>query len=539
MIKISKKSIILYSVLGIISGLSSFFFIALTNSVINLSIANRMPKEHNYLLYFSITIVLFFVIRRLLSEGIIELSQKLFWDIRKSITKSILKAPYLKVFLLKDEIYAALTSDVGSITNASLVIVRLVTSIILVLTCFIYMYDLSPVYFLISLGCIFLGILIYFRNSKTSNKDFKRVRNLEQDFMRVFNSVLHGNKEIKVNPQKGDDLYEWALSPIVIEGEQRNKKALVGYLNSQLVSQILFYIIIVVILIISGNYFDISLGIQVSFVFALLYLLGPIVNIMLSIPTLNVAYISLRKLKKLKEKLQYDESEVNLPKLLENDEEFKKIEFIGYQYQYEDNSFSLGPIDFSITAGEIIFIYGGNGSGKTTFINTLLSLYTPNAGSIVLNEKLIDQNPKSIRQLFTPVFNDFYLFDAFYGIENIDTEKIQMLLELFELDKKVTLKDNKFSSTNLSTGQRKRLALITAIIEDRPILVLDEWAADQDPEFRKKFYTEIIHWIVKHERKTIFAITHDDNYYNEADRLFQMNYGTLNQVSTQKKITKK
>jgi putative ATP-binding cassette transporter len=88
----------------------------------------------------------------------------------------------------------------------------------------------------------------------------------------------------------------------------------------------------------------------------------------------------------------------------------------------------------------------------------------------------------------------------------------------------------KFSTTKLSTGQRKRLALFAALAEKRPILILDEWAADQDPGFRLFFYNEILPYI-KNENITIIAITHDETYFNLADRRLHLESGTITQIN--------
>jgi putative ATP-binding cassette transporter len=174
-----------------------------------------------------------------------------------------------------------------------------------------------------------------------------------------------------------------------------------------------------------------------------------------------------------------------------------------------------------------VFIYGGNGSGKTTFVSMLLGLLLPTTGGVYYNNFLIDeQYSQSYSSLFGVVFSDFYLFDEFYGIEQLDSEKLAYYLRLFEIDGKVQIENGRFSTTHLSTGQRKRLALITALLEGKPLLVLDEWAADQDPYFRKKFYTQIIPEL-KEAGFTIIAITHDDKYYNCASLLYKMEDGKL------------
>ena len=156
-----------------------------------------------------------------------------------------------------------------------------------------------------------------------------------------------------------------------------------------------------------------------------------------------------------------------------------------------------------------------------------LGLWLPSAGEIRLNGVRVNHdNYPAYRAAFAVVYSNFYLFDELLGLETFSREKWDYYIRLFELEGKVTLEGNKFSTTELSTGQRKRLALIAALMEEKPVLVIDEWAADQDPYFRRKFYTEIIP-LLKKEGIAIIAITHDDRYYNCADKLYRMDYGKL------------
>ena len=113
------------------------------------------------------------------------------------------------------------------------------------------------------------------------------------------------------------------------------------------------------------------------------------------------------------------------------------------------------------------------------------------------------------------------------GIDTDDkTQRIQRFLHLLQLEKKVKIEDGKFSTTNLSQGQRKRLALLVALLEHRPFYLFDEWAADQDPEFKKVFYNEIIP-MLKKENKIVFVISHDDAYFHLADHTLKLDYGKL------------
>ena len=259
---------------------------------------------------------------------------------------------------------------------------------------------------------------------------------------------------------------------------------------------------------------------------------------MAALPIISTAIISFKKINNLKAELHFIKQNTrNKNETLEEKKfyNFKNLEFRQCEFSYGNNQFSVGPVDLYIERNSVTFIFGGNGAGKTTFINAMLKLYSFNeSGEILVDGKLVSDNDmNSIKSLYVPIFSDFYLFDALYGIEEISIDQINFYLKLFELEGKVDfIKDEmRFSTIDLSTGQRKRLALIYSILEKRPILVLDEWAADQDPHFRNKFYTEIIPTIVEKEDVTIVAITHDDKYYKYADQLFKMEYGKVEKVN--------
>jgi putative ATP-binding cassette transporter len=99
-------------------------------------------------------------------------------------------------------------------------------------------------------------------------------------------------------------------------------------------------------------------------------------------------------------------------------------------------------------------------------------------------------------------------------------------LERLHLNHKVTIKDGVFSTTQLSQGQRKRLALLCAYIEDRPFYLFDEWASDQDPLFKEVFYTQLLPEL-RSLGKAVLVITHDDRYFGVADRLIKLDYGRI------------
>ena len=116
-----------------------------------------------------------------------------------------------------------------------------------------------------------------------------------------------------------------------------------------------------------------------------------------------------------------------------------------------------------------------------------------------------------------------------YG-KDLDQRGNELLAKL-HLQNKVKVQDGAFTTLTLSQGQRKRLALVVAYLENRPFLVFDEWAADQDPVFKEIFYHELLPEL-RAMGKTILVISHDDRYFHLADRLIRMENGRLTHANS-------
>jgi putative ATP-binding cassette transporter len=259
-----------------------------------------------------------------------------------------------------------------------------------------------------------------------------------------------------------------------------------------------------------------------------LFLATSVSSAIVQVPNLSIANIAARNLRELSEKLSFVSAERTFPGLTEFTEvSTLTLDQITYVHGGEAGarSFALGPISYEFEAGKVYFIRGNNGSGKTTLIRVLLGLYQSQSGRVLVNgQPIAEPSNAAYRDLFAVVFNDFYLFKKLYGISVGDQTEFNELLDLFQMQHKVSIDDGAFSDLNLSTGQRKRLALLVAMLEKKQIIVLDEWAADQDPEFRKEFYEHIIPKL-RERGKLVIAITHDDQYYKLADRVIHMENG--------------
>jgi len=360
----------------------------------------------------------------------------------------------------------------------------------------------------------------------------QRLDGMAKDEMQVnalYSDFLNGYKEIKMNSRRAyemtSDLMQQTKS--VNEETTRVITALTNFFNYlQVVLYVVVGIIIFVVPVFSSGF---SSSVMTATTTAL-FLAGSLTGIIMSIPHISQADVAAKSLRNLASNLE----QASEPEFSDPPGRFDQVGQIALKEVFFSHSkietagrFTLGPINYTFERGGVYFIRGNNGSGKTTLMRILIGLIQPQSGQI-----FVDGAPLSLpassqyRDLFAVVFSDFFLFKKLYGLSISDPEETDRLLRLFKMSDKVKISEGEFSDVHLSTGQRKRLALIVALLEKRQFLVLDEWAADQDPEFRREFYHEIIP-AIRAMGKTVIAITHDDQYYEVADHVLQMSDGKL------------
>ncbi len=530
---IGKRELLTYFILGVISGFLNFLFInCVTRIVSHIASGNYVSISQEYVIIFFSVILLFVWVKRSLSLLMMKVSQRISWSLRRQILSLVLNSNYSSFVGKRHRIDAVIVNDVNTLTGSSIGIVDFGISVIIVVSCFIYLLTISATLFLITVAVAAIGVFIYSMSNRKNIRHFQRARSLENEFQENFGAIMNGYKEIYIEPEKGRYIFDEKIRNVANESYKINLNASTRMLNNSMIGQIMFYLLTSSVLLVFSVLLKITPGNTISFAFTLTYLLGSLEAVTLMIPMIMRAGVAASNLMQLKDEMLRSV----IPR--GNDEKgrnemasFKSIKVNDLEFYYgeQGNSFGIGPINCEIEAGEVVFIYGGNGSGKTTFIYSLLGLYNPVSGYISTDTLVIDQhNYPQYRSMFAVVFSDYYLFNELVTKEAINADEAADYLRIFELEKKVTIEGRKFSTTELSAGQRKRLALIAAVLEGKKILVLDEWAADQDPYFRNKFYTIIIP-LLKKKGITIVAVTHDDKYYYCADKLFRMEEGKITQ----------
>jgi putative pyoverdin transport system ATP-binding/permease protein len=329
--------------------------------------------------------------------------------------------------------------------------------------------------------------------------------------------LLDGFKEVRLNRSRSDDLFDDVVevsrtaANIKIRTESETFKRLIF-------SQSSMYILLGAVVFIVPTFSDAAGASITKTTTALLFVVGACFGLVQSIPVLTAANAAADNIERLEARLRATTAAAEVSPA-EPAKRFDSIEMRNVVFRYIDKwseaTFQVGPLDFTLRSGDLVFITGGNGSGKSTFLKVLAGLYKPDSGEIILDGARINDNSRdTYRALISAIFSDYHLFQRLYGISDPDPIEVDRLLTQYRLHDKTSLTDVEFRTLDLSGGQRKRLALIVSLLEKRPILLLDEWTAEQDPEFRRKFYDELLPALTR-AGATIVVITHDDRYLDE------------------------
>jgi putative pyoverdin transport system ATP-binding/permease protein len=415
-------------------------------------------------------------------------------------------------------IVAAVTSDTAVLTQASNMLCFTVQGAVLIFFVGLYVAYLSLTAFLLTVLIVSgAATIFHYKNRRLSEQKGESAAWERRLFDRL-TDFLDGFKEVRLNAARSDDLFADALevsktaANIKIRTQAETFKMIVT-------SQISMYILLGAVVFIAPNLSSSLGGTSIAkTTTALLFVVGACFGLVQSIPILLNANAAANRIDRLQQALQStliprERPAIGAPR------RFARIEMRNIVFRYtdrfSDTVFKIGPIDFTLHAGELIFITGGNGSGKSTFLRVVSGLYPPDSGEILLDgHPVTNANRDEYRELVSGIFFDYHLFKRLYGIPDTGAADVDRLLSQFRLADKTALTDGEFRTLDLSGGQRRRLALIVSLLEKRPIMLLDEWTAEQDPEFRRKFYDELLPEMLR-AGATIVVITHDDRYLDE------------------------
>ncbi|MCL9807009.1 cyclic peptide export ABC transporter [Flavobacterium amniphilum] len=526
MLKLKFSQAIYLLLYAIPNTILSFGIIYIMNNVI--SGKDGFLTDYMGIVFVSVVIYTY-LLNIIFQKKINRYSFEILYENEKKIFDKILKTPLITLERLGSQRFFTAIEDLRVFSTFPEVVTHTINSLLMLVLCMVYLFTLSVSSALTVVTLIILIAVTYFIVINTMSKKVINLRKYNENYYEYVDDVIKGFKGFKLSGLRRDNLMNKHLSP-----NRENAKTLdfninFVFLSINLISQYGLYLVIGVILFLLPQIGLLEREDVVSYVVVLLFLAGPINNLinMQNIYTrLSVANRRINNFLK-----DFDAAEETVEIQNGTSQAFNSLIFNNISFAYENDAaekmFALGPINLSIEKGETIFVIGGNGSGKSTFINILTGLYQPSEGEVILNGVKSNNQRTPTQNLIAAVFTDNHIFSQNYDDYALENNKdYQELLKIMELDK-VILDDKEDSARRpFSKGQSKRMSLIFALLEEKPILVLDEWAADQDPHFRKYFYENLLPKL-KQEGKTIVAVTHDDAYFKYADRILKFDYGQI------------
>ena len=526
-----KRTLLVLLVTGLLSGICSAGLLAVINVLVHQT--GRLPRA--LALIFVALACVKIATHGLSQLSLVYLAQDTILDLGLKLCAQVTRTS-LRTLEKKgpSHILATLTDDVSALAWALQCVPSLTINGAVLLGGAVYLAWLSWTIFLGVVGLTLVGALTYKVLHDRAFRVIYAARESRAALFRHFRSLTEGTKELMMHRGRREAFLSEDVKHTALSLRHLNLVATKQYMIADGWTQFLFYGLIGAILLVLPNLFTLPAESLTGYVFAMLYMMNPMWAVIGTMPTLIRGQVALEKIEELG--LSFE----SLEEAKEPDAGFHpatlqcaSLELEGVVFSYADdgpgdNSFVLGPVDFRLDPGDLVFIVGGNGSGKSTFVKLLVGLYRQRLGEIRLGGRQItDSNRDWYRQHFSVVFSDFYLFEKLSGLDkNTLDARAQMYLRWLAIDQKVRVTEQRFSTTDLSQGQRRRLALLTAYLEDRPFYVFDEWAADQDPQYKEVFYTELLPEL-RARGKGVAIITHDDRYFHLGDRIIKLDDGKI------------
>ncbi|ATB42411.1 cyclic peptide transporter [Cystobacter fuscus] len=509
---------------GVLNGLIVLLVISATG------MDYRSPEQSQLLLLFVASFAFFVICRKFVLERTSDIVEGIINRVRIRISEKVRGSELIHFEQIgAAPIYTALAENTRTLSESANLIINSLSSTILVCLAMLYIALLSlPAFFLLATA-ISLGVLFYLHNVRGARPLLRNAAAQDHRFFEELGHLLYGFKELKVDAEKSHSLFEQDLKVVASEAEELRLRAARRISRITIFGETFFFGLMGVIIFVLPSFTSQQDSRVLVSVVAVLMFITSSVNAMVdAVPAVERANIAIERIEHLEGRLG---PVPPFERVLEP-VEFERLACVGMTFQYPEvqgrSAFQLGPIDLEVRKGEVIFIIGGNGSGKSTFLKLLCGLYPPSAGSLELNGVPVTRTTlQQYRSKFAIILQDFHLFSRLFHMRRFNRARINQLLAAFDLTTVTGVReDGVLENIQLSRGQQKRLALLVTDLEDRDVLIFDEWAADQDPDFRRYFYHELIGSLAA-RGKTVIAATHDDHFFHLADRVLKMSEGKL------------
>jgi putative ATP-binding cassette transporter len=459
-----------------------------------------------------------------------QFSSRVLADLCQDLSRRLLAIPLARLETIGlPRLLITLTEDIAVIVLAVQSLQGLAISVAILGGCAVYLAWLSWPIFLGVSSFVVAGTIVFQLLLQPARRHWRQMWQYREQLVRHLRAVIDGMKELKLHGLRREAFLSESIGGALEGIRQESLRGAVRQSVASAWSQTLFFLLVGILVFgmpsLRGGRSEALTG----YVLVVIYMMSPLWSVIDTWPTIARGSLAVER---VREVTSWLDSRPIPASELGTGGRWERLELKGVVFAYpaEDGArpFRLGPLDFTLQPGEIVFVAGGNGSGKSTFAKVLTGLYAPDEGEIRLDGHLVtDETRADYHERFSAIFSDYHLFDRLLGLTGPGLDaRARAHLARLELEDKVRVEDGVFSSTALSSGQRKRLALLTALLEDRAIYVLDEWAADQDPHYREIFYAGLLPEL-RRMGKAVVVISHDDRYYHLGDRTVRLAYGQV------------
>ncbi|MFI5308160.1 MAG: cyclic peptide export ABC transporter [Polyangiales bacterium] len=451
-------------------------------------------------------------------------SQQKVSELRRELTEKLLAVPYQRFEQLGSaRAHAALTSDVLTVNAALQAASQAVVNAATLLGAAAYLAYLDTAACAVLLAVTAIGAIVYRMMSKRARASLGKARDELDRLYAQFAALTSGIKELKLHAGKRRAFLDGPLHAASEALRAHEQTGQARYLLGQAVNSVLVLGMIGLVL------FGLPLpdaarsGLLSGYVLTGLYAMGPLAALLRLTPVYAAAEIALRRIEDLGVQLHVDTGEPSAPPDARPSFQSIDLRAVVHRYDERGEAFQLGPLSLQLRPGQVLFVTGGNGSGKSTLAKLMTGLYVPSAGELRWDDRVVGRSERDLyRQLFSAVFSDAHLFDRLHGVQGADLDsRANALATELGLAHVLRVEHGALSSIDLSSGQRKRAALLAALLDDRPIYLFDELAAEQDASFKQIFYRQLLPQLAQ-RGKAVVVITHDERFFDVADRVLKL-----------------
>jgi len=475
----------------------------------------------------------------------ITVMQKLAWSMRNSISGKINRLP-LKYFdkVSVGDVMSRITNDVDTLSSSlNSSITTLVQGAVQFISVTVIMFATSSLMALAAIGSSLLGFLFMTLMIKSSKKYFTQQQNnlgemnghVEEmysghDVVRVYSAVGQAKREFK---RINENLYTSAWKSQFFGGLMMPFMGFIGNFG---------YVAVCVVgaaLTVNGK---IQFGTIVSFIAYVKLFTGPLSQIAQAATQLMSAGAAGERVFGFLEEaeLSDDSDSISAPENIKGAVEFDRVRF-----GYDEDKPVINDFSAKVLPGQKIAIVGHTGAGKTTMVNLLMRFYELWSGEIRIDGVPISEMKRSqVHSLFGMVLQDTWLFDGtykeniVYGKENVTDEQVIDVCKAVGMHHFIsTLPDGYDTVLNdrssLSAGQRQLLTIARAMVENAPMIILDEATSSVDTR-TEALVQQAMYKLT--EGRTSFVIAHRLSTIRDADLILVMDKGDVVESGTHSEL---